>query len=216
MKMTNNQKHIGVLALSEKYRKYIVTLKFLNEEYFIIWGTDLNENEQDKLLLDENGKIVTILKEELILYNLMKFGTEINYFDKENFLKWQNELKKFSKIFSGNNLSYTKYEIDLLIENFIMNNIVDFKLSQKIYKEYVDFINLVNDFAIQTNDVRLLKLTREKNIRYLWNFSYDNHLFNNSINNNMCIDKKKFDEIKFKKIFFQIMIYFILKLRFLF
>ena len=64
MKITDKQKLKEVSLISEKYRKFVISIKLLDNEYFIFWGTDMKEKDQDNLLLDHNGNIITMIDKE--------------------------------------------------------------------------------------------------------------------------------------------------------
>ena len=70
---------------SELYRKYTIELIINNRSFYTVWGTDMNDNENDKLI---------VIEKMLVLFpNLRYIKAQINrydniFFDKENFENW--------------------------------------------------------------------------------------------------------------------------------
>jgi hypothetical protein len=52
-------------ASSEKHRKYLIAITFNGEKYFTVWGTDMKDNEVDKLLVN-SGKLIVFRKKSAI------------------------------------------------------------------------------------------------------------------------------------------------------
>lgn len=213
--MKSNEKEL--ILISDKYRKYIVSMKLFNENKYFIWGSDLLEKEEDKFLLDPKGNIITSPNLHLFLSSLLESNKDVNLFDINNLLNWKKEVQHILTKFKNGYSGYAKYDLDILLKYFIANDKINIHLlSFKILKEYVGFINFVDDFANQTNDSKLLKLTHERNLRFLWNYVYDNYIWKNKLKNeNKLIKNAAFNEKNFRKKFIEIFIRFNNKLKIL-
>lgn len=155
-------------AISEKYRKYLIKLHFDKGKYFIVWGTDMtSENENDFILTDQNNKILCFSESKLI----PNFLSTRNYLmtDISNFKNWVN---KFS--FST---PYTSYRILTLKSNEIQ----DLFLTKNRFN-LVENLNLIKDFAVQTNNQKLIRLRKNKSIKKVWNEIYNVDFWNKKTN----------------------------------
>lgn len=199
--------------ISEKYRKYLCTIKLDRREYFFIAGSDVSENFKDKLLLDNFNKLVLISNSKLLTLNILK---ETLIFDSENFTPWLKELKIKIKNGNCNKYTYALYDFDLLYDSLLLQSLLEIHtLPREIVKEYIDFVNLVDDYATQTNNIELKSLTNSKSVRLLWESYYDLEFWKKE--NNIAYENliQNFNEIEFKIDFAKIYSVFISNFHFL-
>jgi hypothetical protein len=197
--------------ISEDYRKYIVQVK-INGSYFnLICGDDLSDNMNEKLLIDKDNNII-ISKNIGVL---AKFIKKNKVFDNINLKKWLRNITPFYK--KQPDYKYALYNFDVLVEDFILNiekTLV--KLPRRNCAEYIDFINLIDSFAYQTNNKVLMKLLRDRNIRTLWEYLYDNFVWKVRLNQDL---RKKalrnFDMELFRITFSKIYALFLSNMRYL-
>lgn len=154
--------------LSENFRKYIMFIKINGEYFYMITGDDLSDKINDKILINKENKI--IVSENF--NHLIKYTKALKVFDNLNFRKWLKNIIPLYK--TKPDYKYGIYNLDMLVKDFILNTENTLiKLPEKNCKEYIDFINLVDSYAEQTNYTTLLKLRRDKNINILWEYFYD-------------------------------------------
>jgi hypothetical protein len=167
--------------ISEIYRKFLISITLDNLKFYAIWGTDLSDNDNDKLLLNDKNLIITFKN----IKNLdLAFSNNLyQYFDIKNLFKWFNEFKE--------NDSYIDYDLDN-IKNSVKT--IFFLENKEICISILNFIHLFQDYAIQINNKILIKRVEDENIKFFIDFVYDNYFWNNK--NFIKIDDN-FNKIKF-------------------
>lgn len=138
------KKHLDIL--SDKYRKYVSSMILDKNEYFFVYGTDLTEQDTEKLLLNDEHVALFVSLEDCLIY-LHHYESQL--FDKQRTLKWS---KEFEKVFDKHNVrqyTYHQYDLDKIRQTIGRNNLG--RLLAKSSIELLDFINLVEDYAEQTN-----------------------------------------------------------------
>lgn len=195
-------------TISEKYRKYLCSIKLDSKKYYFIAGTDLNYDLEDKLLLDKYSKLL-LMNSVDILFKINLY-TEVVVFDNENFNLWFDNIKLFLEKNNHEDYTYALYDLDLIHKIYIFESLYQVQyLSREKIKEFVDFINLVNDYAIQSGNQELKSLIQSNSVQILWETYYDIEFwkkdkvgtFENLITN--------FNEIEFKINLAKIYAYFI-------
>jgi hypothetical protein len=82
--------------------------------------------------------------------------------------------------------------------------------------EYIDFINLIDSFVYQTNNKVLMKLLKDRDIRTLWEYFYDNFVW--KVRLSQALRKKalkNFDMELFRITFSKIYAFFLSNMRYL-
>ena len=191
--------------ISEKYRKYLIKIKISDSSYYFIHGADITDDYKDKLLIDSNKKILLFGK----LEDLFNYIEQSNYlFDVDNFKKWIKSLREFFGNKYPEHLEYCIYDMNLirlLFIDFKSNDIFNYG---KVYlEEYASFINLVDDYSNQMKNKALSDLLEELNIRLLWDYFYDFHIWKTSEEKKMEFQNKintEWSEESFRKNFSKI------------
>ncbi len=141
---------------SETYRKYIVKIKLSNRRfYYFLWGTDLDNEDVDYLLLNLSNKIMAFLS----ITDLLTFVKHTScIIDDTNTKSWANSYK--------GSRAYITYDFASLI-NFLdeVNTIGDYE--KKSAMMVINFCNFFSDYAFQVNRQDLLNLYREDNLGVL-------------------------------------------------
>ncbi|WP_160716325.1 hypothetical protein [Chitinophaga solisilvae] len=133
--------------ISERYRKYLLQIVFEEQMYYTVSGADFSDQETDKLLVDADGNILLFSLPADLLSVILK-GT--SFFDNGILQEWAREI-------NGIEESYAVINLDLLGQNNFYLNDVD------LLKSIYDTLGIVEDYANQINDERLLALL-EKDI----------------------------------------------------
>lgn len=178
---------------SEEYRKYLVSYIIGNEKFLSVWGTDMSDNEEDKLCIDQKGQILSFRRVEILKDYLIK---NKNYlFDIENFMKWLEHVSNLNP--------YAIYDLDLLgKECMSLGSFLDF--NRELGLQMLDFINLFQDYIYQINSNELKGHAENSQILLVKEYVYTNFFWNSSEEELNFIDNelsKKFNLKLFKKKF---------------
>lgn len=156
--------------ISEKYRKYLISFIISGVEYFSIWGTDLEDEEIDKLVLNSEGDL--ILSTDFNDLRGFLLDNEHLLFDKMNFLSWLKELKEI-KPYASYNLNLVEKMIDLN-QPFLRDD------NKEMLIEVFDFFNLFSDLAYQKNDSDIISIYENKNNQIFIDYIYTIFFWNSS------------------------------------
>lgn len=188
---------IGLMdnTLSEKYRRYVVELRYQQQRWYILWGPDLTtRREPDGLLVNRQGQIL-IFKEIAIVIRYIRQGNFLPY-DAINFKRWAQHYEG-AGAYSGSDLD----RIDALATSPIQLD----QLTKEEAIEIINFINLFGDYAYQreTQDTSLLVLHREHEVRTFFDYVYDNYVWDLpehiGYHNLNELDYLRFNEEKFRE-----------------
>lgn len=124
--------------ISEKYRKYLIEIKYDEQQYYTVSGADMTiKNEEERLLTDGNKMV---LFEKIIF---IKQATELFLFDKERLTAWAAEIPVDIE-------PYAQFDFDSFISDEI-----DFSNVAVLEDLYMS-IGVIEDYAIQVMDSALL------------------------------------------------------------
>lgn len=149
---------------SEKYQKYVIGIRFSNETYFqALWGTDTEDDDEDKLLLNEEGKILLFDGMSQLREYVLKENDSV-FVDHGKLRLWAQELCEEN--------SYAEYNlsrISVLIneETFLWTD-----LGKEDADSLINFINLYDDYARQSGDKTMIALRRKKDVAMAWEYCY--------------------------------------------
>ncbi|MEO7174280.1 MAG: hypothetical protein ABIV51_00610 [Saprospiraceae bacterium] len=149
--------------ISEQFRKYIIEIKFNNQSNFMLWGTDMvDEDEIDKILSFEGSILLFSSINQIQTY--VKSNLK-SIFDSENLHQWARKMRVRKP--------YATYDLDQLKsiisdEDFTINH-----FDKKKAFEFIDFYNLFGDYAHQTKDEEAHHLMQEKNTKLFFDFAYN-------------------------------------------
>lgn len=145
---------------SNKYEKIIVKLKVKESEYYILWGNDFSDFDNNKFLIDRDNKILcfSTISE---LFNFINNHIDI-VFDLDKTLLWVEEFGSEDKI-----------------TNMDFNIIYDFSNKVEI-EEYVpqcankciDILNLISDYVQQIKDQKLIDIYFNENFQIVKDLLY--------------------------------------------
>ena len=148
------------------YEKYLITIRFDEVDYYLVWGADSTDRGDDKLLVDEEKNILLFRKQPDALTYILEASTPL--LDVHKLKEWAT-----ASLTVGTYSSYL-YDLDEL-RKLVDNDRL--RLDEKARREdvlyWVNFINLVGDYAIQINEVYLLKARESESIRSFWEYGYD-------------------------------------------
>jgi hypothetical protein len=170
--------------LSEKYRKYFIGIIIDGFTYYTVWGTDLNDRENDKLLV-ENEKL--ILFREVSTFKMQISNYKNVFLDKENFENWVKE-ESFHETYNSTNLTSLSIFSDSDLQ------------SKESAFDIINSLNLLQDFYIQIN-----KNDKAFSSELILDFKdnlYNNHFWKN---NNFELNENSLEvnviKIELKKIY---------------
>jgi len=125
---------MNLVDISERYRKYLIRINYLDRKYYSIWGTDIKDNYTDKVIVEKGlfllFKDITLLKNYLLANRALLF-------DSQNTVEWLFAISDIEE--------YNHYL-------FPTNGEV---ISSK---DCLNLLNLIQDYAEQANDNELLSL----------------------------------------------------------
>ncbi|WEK20484.1 MAG: hypothetical protein P0Y49_04950 [Candidatus Pedobacter colombiensis] len=147
--------------VSEKYRKYLIELQFESLNVYTVWGTDMKDDEIDKLLVKKD-KLIAYKNIDVVTKSLKEVRHP--FLDSENFNNWVIE-EGFRKVYNVNDFR--------LLSNFSLHMLID----RSIYLEILNCINLVQDFFTQIEDGALDSFFETRSIIDLKDFIYNNYFW---------------------------------------
>lgn len=175
------------MMVSEKYRKYLICFQLSDGNFFSVWGSDLTDSENDKLVVTEISLIVCS-KDLMALRKYLLLNID-SFFDSNNLRKWLLE--------NGIGEPYVSYDfnrIDLLIQKESdLNEIYD----KNVLIGVVDFLNLALDYSIQTNHFILTNLLNNRDLMIFKDYVYSNFLWNSELEGTTQINEVEFSCSKF-------------------
>ncbi|MBC6369159.1 hypothetical protein [Algoriphagus sp. AK58] len=175
------------MLVSDKYRKYLICFKLSEGDFFSVWGSDLTDNENDKLVVSENSLIVCS-KELKALKNYLLLNVD-SFFDSNNLRKWLLE--------NGVDESCVSYNlkcIDLLIQR--ESNLDEIYDKNNLVK-IVDFLNIALDYSIQTNNLILTNLLERPDLMVFKDYVYSNFLWKSELGDITLFNQVIFDHKNF-------------------
>jgi hypothetical protein len=106
--------------------------------------------------------------------------------------------------------TYALYDLDLLYNELLMKSLYSIQtLACQTIEEFVNFVNLADDFAIQTRNKHLKELIRSESMTLLWESYYDIEIWNKDKDTTLNYLILNFNEIDFKISFAKIYSIFI-------
>lgn len=163
-------------SVFEKYRKYIVTFQISGRKYYTIWGADLSDkDEQDKYLCNSDSEIIIFKDKKEIINKINSYKS--NFFDIQNFQLFSKHISK---------LEQSQLKVFTLDIDFILCELDKMKFSEEFlknylfFKDFVDVLNLIGDYATQFKDKQIAKELWDKDFRNLWEHFYDLFLWKDS------------------------------------
>lgn len=126
--------------VSERYRKYLLEIVFVEQKYYTVFGADISDNYIDKLLVDADGSLLLFLS-PMDLFSLIPKNT--SFFDNGALQEWTGRV-------AGIIDPYAVYFFDDLSKDIFDLN--DLELFRSIYHT----LGIVEDYSKQINDERLL------------------------------------------------------------
>ncbi len=167
--------------------KYLIEFIINGESCKTLWGADINDNENDKFLIDSKYDIVIFKSftrlREYVLSNIV--------FDSKNSIEWANQNKIEMEPF---------YSIDLDEIDEIITYSKEGIFQRDNANNLVDFINLFGDYAFQIENNILLSLFKNTSIQFVLDFNYDTEFWDSEKSwiDKLNKDLEKFDINAFK------------------
>lgn len=153
---------------SEKYRKYLISIKTNGNNKLAIWGTDMSDNEEDKFLANINGEILLFDSKREITETVSVYNEIV--FDSNNFMKWVGNVQ--------DEIEYASYDIDNLEKVLIDNRPI---LKEGFKDDCIDllsFMDLCGDYAYQFSDDSIKRLIENQNTSIFRDYVYSVFLWN--------------------------------------
>lgn len=148
-------------SASEKYRKYLIALQFNEVNVYTVWGTDMLDEEEDKLLV-KGDKLLCFKQLNEVKQKLSNI--EHPFLDVANFEKWAVE-EELDQCYNINELKLlSDFNLELLNDKFSA-------------LEVLNCLNLIQDFSIQTKDRLLLSFFDDPVMVGLKDFIYNDHFW---------------------------------------
>lgn len=176
--------------ISDKYRKYIISITYKDKLYFYIEGQDMENEAEDKLVLDKD--------DQFFLYNslndlfLFLGSDEAGLFDLPNFTSWLKEIK--NPALEMGDYSYTNRNFDSLTE--MLKSSSPLELDRQRGTEWISYINLCHDYAINSGDDEFDDLAHIDSIRNFWEDLYDAFVWKNTPTESTTTDTAVLSDLK--------------------
>ena len=122
--------------ISERYRKYLIEIKINDKYFYTVWGTDLNDNENDKLLVKDKKLLLFKNKNSFVE---KKDNLKNIFYDDQNFENWLNH-ESFEEPYSSTNFDTLKDISGKDLRN------------KETGLEIINTLNLIHDFYIQIQE----------------------------------------------------------------
>jgi len=147
---------------SEKFRKYVIEIKFRGISHFTLWGTD--SSGCDRLLLDLKNRLLTFFSiSELVQFIKRDRSLPLGF---ENAQLWAAEYTPSTPYYS--------YDIDDIKRIISDPNFDPTKPNAGDAFQMINFLNLFGDYAYQTNETKAMSLVENKSIKSFFDLSYNN------------------------------------------
>lgn len=147
-------------AKSEAYRKYLIKIDLLDVLGYAIWGTDMEDEERDKLLVKDN-KLLLFPSTNGLKSHLENIAHPYN--DALNFSRWVEE-EDLSD-------TYTEYDFSV-VANYHHSILSDKEKSLEV----LSCIHLMEDFCLQIETSIVRTLFENDDLVNLKEYIYD-HFF---------------------------------------
>lgn len=148
--------------ISEKYRKYVVNVLLDKKEHFyLLWGTNLENEDVDYLLVNKSNSILAFLT----IPDLVKYVNHANLLiDPVSTKKWANS-------YSANRpyCTYDLFSIKKTLEKGF--SLEEIGKSEAVH--IVDLCNLFSDYAYQTDSRLFLNQLEKKDIKIFCDYIYE-------------------------------------------
>lgn len=157
-------------AICDSYGKYFIAIKTGGNKQYLVWGEDATDNHDDKILLDKTGKVLLFDS----MYNALQYilKPSVKLFDSINMKFWAQACSE-----RGTYLSCT-YDLDILTALVSTNQFADLQNSERAdCLHLLSFVNVVSDYAYQTNDQHLLHLRRSEPLEMFLDHTYNHYLW---------------------------------------
>ncbi len=148
--------------INEQYGKWIININYDSKIHYMVWYTDVKDDDKDKFIINESKKIIA--SESIILLQEFLLKEE-KIADKNNTNKWIHECLKLDQAVS------ILYDLDIVFVS-LKNKL----FTHKSLESFVNFVNIFTDYAEQIYYKELLGITSDDDIRDLWEYYYDNIL----------------------------------------
>ncbi|OSZ78967.1 hypothetical protein CAP35_12175 [Chitinophagaceae bacterium IBVUCB1] len=165
--------------ISAKYDKWIIKLIIKRKAFFVFWGNDKTDEDKNKMLLDSDDNLLLFKSPSAVLSYL---GKKKSLFDDKNIRKWHKDFKKPGRA-------------DIIIDiDLLQNAILEFE-NRAIFEELINAWSIVDDYAYQTENKKMLKICQSKQIKNLFDLNCNMYLWT-SIEKNVQKNMKILDEEK--------------------
>lgn len=180
--------------ISERYRKYIIGIKYTGNLFYILWGT--SKEGDDYFAVNEGNKIIYSLSINDLKFFLNK--NILNQVDPDLLGLWLKNHKSEN--------SYNIYDLDHIVfmlnnQNFSLLNCTTVEL-----KGLLNFRNLFSDYIYQIDSKKYLKVLKSRNQAHFFNYANAHCLWLNDYKNTKL--KNTFNNEKFKIEFIQYIDFF--------
>lgn len=163
------------------YSKSCIQFDFGEMTYYSLWGSDTEQDHDDKFLT-LNDKI--LLFEDQVELKTYVLTTPNLFFDKTNIKHWIKSIDTIEVIYSFN--------LDLVF-NRLANSKSVF-LTKEVSNEFVDLLNLIGDYAYQIEDTELIRLFKHGVVQEYWDYAYNNFFWNKATETKSTFEQA--DELK--------------------
>ncbi|MBK8387795.1 MAG: hypothetical protein IPL23_00245 [Saprospiraceae bacterium] len=162
--------------ISERYRKYIIGIKYKGNLRYILWSS--SKEGEDYFAVNERKKIIYSVSINDLKFFLNKNIS--NQVDPDLLFLWLKNHKSQN--------SYNIYDLDHIL--FILNN-QNFNLSNCTtdeLNELLDFRNLFSDYVYQIDSKKYLKILKSRNQAQFFNYANAHCLWLNDHKNTRLKD----------------------------
>jgi hypothetical protein len=152
---------INTDAISEKYRKYTIEVFLGNKYFYLLWGTNLENEDVDYLLVNESKSILAFLS----------IPDLVTYVNHANLLIDPLSTKKWANNYKGDR-AYCTYDL-LRIKKTLEKGYSLQEIEKEEAMSMVDFFNLFSDYAYQTENKFVIDQLEKKDTRLFCDYVYE-------------------------------------------
>lgn len=147
--------------ICQQYQTWVIRISSnsLSRPVFVIWLTDSTDEDHDKLVINHTNKIIASEDFESLLEEVFKVKSNLP--DPMNTLTWLYKVR-------GLECTTHNYALETIEES-----IQSKAYNKKSIHEAINFMNLCGDFEEQTDDQEIRTLRSKPNIKYLWEYGYN-------------------------------------------
>jgi hypothetical protein len=160
-------------SVPDLFQKYLIEICIFGSKYYTVWGADVSQNGDDKLLVGKSGEILVYTDLQKLRKHL--FENQDLYFDFSNFVQWLQKYS-FEDFHSSFDFNILENQVSIIAES------INHK-KREVLMGLLNNINLVLDYAYQTRDTLLIDLSKKDEVLLFKDFVYGRYFWSSDQEN---------------------------------